>query len=50
MSWGQHIIFNGAFIGLAILGIVNEKNLKREHKIEWASVIDHALDVQTNKV
>lgn len=37
MSWKQHLVFNSVFLGLAIWAIVLEKQLKRDHKIEWRS-------------
>jgi hypothetical protein len=35
LSWGQHIIFNTVFIGLGIIGIKLEKNLRKARVDEW---------------
>lgn len=39
LSWGQHIIFNTAFIGLAITGILLEKKLHHFNRQSLASAV-----------
>jgi len=36
LSWKQHIIFNSAFIGLAVTGIVLLRRVQREYKMKLA--------------
>ncbi|OQP48042.1 hypothetical protein A4H97_29850 [Niastella yeongjuensis] len=37
LSWKQHLFFNGAFISLAVWGILLERRFKKEQRDAWKS-------------
>jgi uncharacterized membrane protein YphA (DoxX/SURF4 family) len=46
LSWGQHIIFNSVFIGLAITGILLEKRMKKANQINLSSISNRDWSIQ----
>lgn len=40
LSWTQHLIFNTAFIGLAITAIILTRKIERNQKLQWPGNTD----------
>lgn len=38
MSWTQHLVFNTIFIGVALLGIIIERQIKKQRNDEWRTM------------
>jgi uncharacterized membrane protein YphA (DoxX/SURF4 family) len=50
MSWTQHLIFNTAFIGLSIIGIVLIRQIQRNQKLEWSSSANRDWNVKAGHI
>jgi len=44
LSWKAHIVFNGVFIALAMIGIGLERRLIKKSNMEWASLIERKVE------
>lgn len=47
LSWGQHIVFNAVFIGLAITAIRFQKRLKKDNSKQLTSAVSNDLAMQS---
>ncbi|NII25833.1 hypothetical protein HB364_12110 [Pseudoflavitalea sp. X16] len=46
LSWGQHIVFNGVFIVLGIVGVILERKVRRTAADYWHAIVkqpDHSI-------
>ena len=50
MSWTQHLLFNTAFIGLSIAGIILTRRIEKNHKLEWASPGNENWNVNAGRI
>jgi len=41
LSWPQHIVFNSAFIAIAIVGIILQNRQKKDHQKTWNATIQN---------
>ena len=49
LSWPQHIVFNGAFIALAIAAIVLQKRQKKDNQKIWNPIMGNKQVFTVNK-
>jgi uncharacterized membrane protein YphA (DoxX/SURF4 family) len=41
LSWPQHLVFNGVFVALAIMGIILQKRQKKGNQTTWTPLLHH---------
>ena len=50
MSWGQHLVFNTVFIGLAITGIILTRKINKDQKLQWSSAEIKNWSIETKHI
>ncbi len=38
LSWKEHLVFNSVFIGLALAGVILEKQIRKNQKADWNDI------------
>lgn len=38
LSWGEHLVFNSVFIGLALIGVILEKRIRQSIRTDWNNI------------